>query len=178
MLGGQAVGLILVDRHGDEQPFADMIQELFRLRDVLEAVPAGNRLGVVMVRVVVTVLRFQPRHRLGIHIEAHGAGIGDEAATADADIDYLAGEVLAHQVNSRLGQRCAHRRGVEQTVFIEVRTAVVHRRPRVVAHAQLVRPEQAVGQPMRQSVRHSRRSFCHRCAASGCSGRSCPAPRR
>ncbi|MCY1411346.1 hypothetical protein D9M71_267300 [compost metagenome] len=111
---------------------------------------------MVLIRVVIALLSFQPGYGLRIHVEAHGICLGDEAPTTDADVHHLAGEVLAHQVEARLGQRRPHRRGVEQLVLLEVRAAVVHRRARVVAHAQFVRPEQAVGQPRRQSVGHDR----------------------
>ncbi|MNZ23546.1 hypothetical protein D3C78_406630 [compost metagenome] len=178
MLAGQAVRLVAVDRHGHKHPLTGLVKQALWLGDVLEAVPAGDDIGLKAIHVIEAAKRAKPLHRFLVHIEAIGSCLKHEPSSADTDIDWRQLCMSAHELDARPGQRRAHLGGVKLLVFLEVRPAVVHRRARVEAATQLLRPEQAVGQPSRQGAGHSRRSSCRSCAAFRYSGRSCPAPGR
>ncbi|MCY1417141.1 hypothetical protein D9M71_326660 [compost metagenome] len=177
MLAGQALLRALIDRHRDKDPLAYLRDKFLRLRDVLQAVPAGDRLHGIDVGVEEALASAQPGDSLGVDVVAPAIGVHDEPATANANVHDLAGEVALHQRDARAGELFPHLRRIQGLILLEVRAAVVHRGARVIAHAKLLRPEQAVGQPNRQSVGHGSKFSCCRNGPARCTDRSRPAER-
>ena len=178
VLAGQAVRLIAVNGHGDEQIARHLLHQPVWIGDVLKAVPAGDGRHRRPVRIAVAAPRRQPGHRFRVNVEAEAIRLQYKAPATDADIHHLAVIVTRNQAQPGTRQGLTHRAGVQLLILLEIRAAVAHRRARMKPPAQLIRPQQAVRQPTRQRVRHSQGFSCRSRAACVCSGRNCLAPRR